>query len=335
MIITKTPLRISFAGGGTDLPSYYITGYGAVVNATIDKYIYVIIKNSFDGKIHLHTTETEVVDCVDDLKHDITRECLKYTGILSGIEIISIADIPGGTGLGSSSCYTVGLLNALSAFARTQNISLDIAQKNFGTLLYTFPFTLAENACTIEIDKLLAPIGKQDQYAAAYGGVNYFQFNNDGTVKVKSLDDENTLQYLNDNLILFYIGGNRSANSILIEQNKNTSKNLKQLHLMRDQAEILFNDITKLPNLLKEGWQLKKSLATSISNPHIDEIYNIAVSNGAYSGKLLGAGGAGFMLFYCPKEHQNMVKNVLKQRGIQHIPILIGYSSGSEIIYNG
>lgn len=152
MIISKTPLRISFAGGGTDLPSYYKTGYGAVVNAAIDKYIYVIVKDSFDGKIHLRTTENEVVDSINDLKHDITRECLKHVGILSGVEIISIADIPGGTGLGSSSCYTVGLLNALSAF--------NSIKKNSQTLLYTNPSVLAEDACMIEIDKLSAPIGK-------------------------------------------------------------------------------------------------------------------------------------------------------------------------------
>lgn len=160
MIISKTPLRISFAGGGTDLPSYYMTGYGAVVNAAIDKYIYVIVKNSFDGKIHLNTTETEIADHVDDLKHDITRACLKHTGIFSGVEIISISDIPGGTGLGSSSCYTVGLLNALYAFKRTQNMPLDVVNKNPITLLQTSPMILAESACSIEINDLSAPIGK-------------------------------------------------------------------------------------------------------------------------------------------------------------------------------
>lgn len=335
MIISKTPLRISFAGGGTDLPSYYMTGYGAVVNAAIDKYIYVIVKNSFDGKIHLNTTETEIVDHVDDLKHDITRACLKHTGIFSGVEIISISDIPGGTGLGSSSCYTVGLLNALYAFKRTQNIPLDVINKNPITLLQTSPMILAESACSIEINDLSAPIGKQDQYAAAYGNIHYFQFNSDNTVEAKALNDANTLNYLNENLMLFYIGGKRSANAILVEQNKNTSKNLKSLNIMRDQAANLYNDISLLPELLKEGWQLKKSLASSISNSYIDEIYTLAISHGAISGKLLGAGGAGFMLFYCPKIHQNKVRDSLIRHGIKYIPISIGYSSGSEIIYNG
>lgn len=174
MIISKTPLRISFAGGGTDLPSYYTTGYGAVVNAAIDKYIYVIVKKSFDGKIHLHTTETEIVDHVDNLKHDITRACLKHVGVLSGVEIVSIADIPGGTGLGSSSCYTVGLLNALYAFKRTNDMPLNVINKNPITLLRTSHSILAEGACDIEIKDLSAPIGKQDQYAAAFGGINYF-----------------------------------------------------------------------------------------------------------------------------------------------------------------
>ena len=187
----------------------------------------------------------------------------------------------------------------------------------------------------IEIDKLSAPIGKQDQYAAAYGGVNYFQFNFNDTVDVKPLGNENTLQYLNDNLMLFYIGGNRSANSILTEQNKNTSKNLNQLYLMRNQANLLSNNIEQLPNLLREGWRLKKSLATSISNPRIDEIYNLAISCGAQSGKLLGAGGAGFMLFYCPKEYQSAVRSALIQYGINPISVLIGRSAGSEIVYSG
>ena len=187
----------------------------------------------------------------------------------------------------------------------------------------------------IEIDKLSAPIGKQDQYAAAYGGVNYFQFNFNDTVDVKPLGNENTLQYLNDNLMLFYIGGNRSANSILTEQNKNTSKNLNQLYLMRNQANLLSNNIEQLPNLLREGWRLKKSLATSISNPRIDEIYNLAISCGAQSGKLLGAGGAGFMLFYCPKEYQSAVRSALIQYGVNPIPVLIGRSAGSEIVYSG
>ena len=335
MIISKTPLRISFAGGGTDLPSYYMTGYGAVVNAAIDKYIYVIVKNSFDGKIHLNTTETEIADHVDDLKHDITRACLKHIGIFSGVEIISISDIPGGTGLGSSSCYTVGLLNALYAFKRTQNMPLDVVNKNPITLLKTSPMILAESACSIEINDLSAPIGKQDQYAAAYGNIHYFQFNSDNTVEAKALNDANTLNYLNENLMLFYIGGKRSANAILVEQNKNTSKNLKSLNIMRDQAANLYNDISLLPELLKEGWQLKKSLASSISNLYIDEIYTLAISHGAISGKLLGAGGAGFMLFYCPKVHQNKVRDSLIGHGIKYIPISIGYSSGSEIIYNG
>ena len=335
MIISKTPLRISFAGGGTDLPSYYMTGYGAVVNAAIDKYIYVIVKNSFDGKIHLNTTEIEIADHVDDLKHDITRACLKHTGIFSGVEIVSISDIPGGTGLGSSSCYTVGLLNALYAFKRTQNMPLDVVNKNPITLLQTSPMILAESACSIEINDLSAPIGKQDQYAAAYGNIHYFQFNSDNTVEAKALNDVNTLNYLNENLMLFYIGGKRSANAILVEQNKNTSKNLKSLNIMRDQAANLYNDISLLPKLLKEGWQLKKSLASSISNSYIDEIYTLAISHGAISGKLLGAGGAGFMLFYCPKVHQNKVRDSLIRHGIKYIPISIGYSSGSEIIYNG
>ena len=336
MIISKTPFRISFVGGGTDLPSYYTTGHGAVINAAIDKYIYIIIKDSFDGKIHLRTseTETEVVDNVNDLKHEITKACLKYYKISSGIELVAISDIPGGTGLGSSSCYTVGLLNALHAFKRAQNMPNNVINKNPITLLQAPSLMLAEDACRIEIEQLKAPIGKQDQYAAAYGGIHRFIFHPDGKVSADSMDYDLTLDYLNNHLMLFYIGGTRSANSILTEQNKNTSKNLNALNIMRDQVQILYNDITALPELLLNGWELKKSLASSISNPRIDNIYNTAIGNGAFSGKLLGAGGAGFMLFYCEPQYQSQVKTALASIGVNQIPILIGHSAGSEIIYH-
>lgn len=337
MIISRTPLRISFAGGGTDLPSYYETGYGAVLNAAIDKYIYVIVQNSFDGKIHLKTaTGIEVVDEVSQLQHDITRVCLLHTEINSGIEITSIAEIPGGTGLGSSSCYTVGLLNALYAFKHTKDIPLTIIEKNPITLLHTPPNILAETACDIEINQLAAPIGKQDQFACAFGGMNYFQFNADGSVDRQSLTNCSTLNTFNQNLMIFYIGGTRSANAILKEQNNNTNKNLQALDTMRNQAKDLYNNPQNLPQILKDGWELKKSLASTISNSYINNLYAIALNNGAIAGKLLGAGGAGFMLFYCPLERQNDLRNAMLEQGlIQEMPVTIGYAHGSEIIYYG
>lgn len=337
MIITKTPLRISFAGGGTDLPSYYETGYGAVLNAAIDKYIYVIVQNSFDGKIHLRTaTGIEVVNEASQLQHDITRACLLHTKIDSGIEITSIAEIPGGTGLGSSSCYTVGLLNALYAFKQTKSMSLTFIEKNPTTLLYTPPDILAETACDIEINQLAAPIGKQDQFACAFGGMNYFQFNADGSVNRQSLADCSILNTFNQNLMMFYIGGTRSANAVLKEQNNNTNKNLQVLNIMRNQAKDLYNNPQKLPQILKDGWELKKSLASTISNSYIDNLYTIALNNGAIAGKLLGAGGAGFMLFYCPLERQNDLRDAMMEQGLTHeMPITIGHAHGSEIVYYG
>ena len=281
MIITKTPLRISLVGGGTDIDTYYRTGFGAVVSMSIDKYIWITVNPKFDNSIRVSYSKTEIVDDVKDLQHDIVKECLQMVGISKGIEIVSIADIPAGTGLGSSSCFTVGLLNALYNYTGRQ-----LTQEQ-----------LAEKACEIEINILKHPIGKQDQYGCACGGVNYFQFNQDETVHQQKLQlSQNAIRELNRNLIMFYTGKDRNANNILSIQREKSQINKHNLDIMRDQAievKQLFeeNNISEqLGYKLHQGWLLKQSLVSDISNEDISYCYNLAIQNGAIGGKLLGAG---------------------------------------------
>ena len=221
MIITRTPLRISFTGGGTDLPAFYKNGYGAVVSTSIDKYIYITVNKRFDDSIRVSYSQTEIVNHVDELKHDIARECLRMVGIPGGIEISSIADIPSGTGLGSSSSFAVGLLNALYTYVGERLSAGELAKR----------------ACQIEINVLGHPIGKQDQYAAAYGGVNYFTFERSGDVqREKILVSDNDLRNMNRKLMMFYTGIRRSADGILSRQSQETKNKIEVLMFMRDQA---------------------------------------------------------------------------------------------------
>lgn len=298
MIISRTPLRISFAGGGTDLPAFYENEPGAVVSTAIAKYIYINLNKKFDRKVRASYSVTEIVDEASQLQHELIREALKLVGISSGIEITSISDIPSsGTGLGSSSTYTVGLLNALYAY----------------TGRHVGPERLAREACMIEIDVCGKPIGKQDQYAAAYGGLEYIQFNVDGSVFVDPIImDPGTKSRLQDRLLMLYTGMTRSADGILKEQSANTSTEkdkrlvLGQMKKQADEMRVALeqNCLDDFGSLLHEGWTLKKSLATGISNPKIDEWYGIARSHGAIGGKILGAGGGGFLLLYAyPEQH--------------------------------
>lgn len=321
MIITKTPLRISFTGGGTDLKSYYEQYGGAVLSMTIDKYIYVIVKkNDFDKKIILSYGDYfESVDNVNDLSHQITQACLKETNIQSSVQICSFSDVPAGTGLGSSSCFTVGLLNALWAYKG----------------IHKSPKELAEEACKIEIDILKAPIGKQDQYASAFGGINNFIFNKDDSVSIENINID--FNSINENLLMFYIGGSRAANKILKEQNNKTNENIPTLNKMKNLTQVLKEDLRlnkKVTNtlgiILQQGWELKKTLASGISNDRINKIYDLGISSGAIGGKLLGAGGTGFILFYVPKAFQEKVKNSLSD--YQIVPITFE-KNGSSIIY--
>jgi len=321
MIISKTPFRISFCGGGTDLKEYYSKTQGSVVSTAIDKYMYVTTKDYFDtNKIFLKYSRTELVSKVDKVKHPIIREALKMTGVLRGIEITSMAGIPSATGLGSSSAFAVGLLNALYAY-------LDEHKS---------PEQLAKEACRIEIDILKQPIGKQDQYIAAYGGFRHIAFNPDETVNLelmvlpKSLKEE-----LESNLILLYTGITRKASEILFEQKKNTSTKKLFLDKMKDLSfelkdSLIKKDITRFGELLNKNWEYKKKLASKITNPVIDRYYDIAIKSGALGGKVLGAGGGGFMLFYCEPRKQNaLIKNLSPLR---HVPFRFE-SQGTRIVY--
>lgn len=306
MIISRTPFRISFVGGGSDLEAFYARHTGAVLSTSINKYMYISSHRYFHkDQIQVKYAKTETVNNIDDLQHPLLREALRKAKISGGIEISSIADIPSGTGMGSSSSFTVGLLHNLYAINRK----------------YVTHDVLANEASEIEIDILKEPIGKQDQYAAAFGGLNIISFHKDGNVKVEPLYIDNQVyQSLQDNLIMFYVGNQRKASEILSEQKKNTSQEekfqvLKQMvSYVYDMRDVLYagrlNDFGKL---LHENWVLKQRLASKISNPEINEIYDAGLAHGATGGKLLGAGGGGFMLFYCEKSKQPKLIDALKK----------------------
>ena len=323
MIITKTPFRVSFCGGGSDMANFYEKYGGCVLSTSINKYCYISIHPYFNEKqTLLKYSENELVDEIDQIKHSIFRQVLKDMHI-HGVEITSTADIPGGTGLGSSSTFTVGLLNTLSCY-KGKFVSKD---------------KLAKLACEVEIEKLGNPIGKQDQYGAALGGLNYIKFNQDGSVSHEPiLMEGTTYKKLQKNLLMFYTGTTRSANTILAEQTKNITsedkaKNLlKMCGLAKDMKVALENnDISSFGKILDEGWQLKKELASGIANPAIDEAYKIAMKNGALGGKLLGAGGGGFLLFYCEEEKQEQLKKAL---GLRELDFTFE-RDGTSVIYIG
>lgn len=320
MIITRTPLRISFAGGGTDICDYYRKSKGAVVSAAIDKYIYITVNKKFDNNIRVSYSKTEIVPSIEELHHELVRECLKLAGIEGGIEITSISDIPSGTGLGSSSTFTVGVLNAL--FHYTHH-NLTARQ-------------LAELACKVEIDILGHPIGKQDQYAAAYGGINYFGFNPDDSVEHKNLNlSDIDLRKLESKLMMFYTGITRSADNVLTEQKKNTKSKLSSLNYMKSLADSMYNELytngvnSNFGEALTLGWQKKRELASSISNPEIDEMLRSGIEAGAAGGKLLGAGGGGFLLFYCDEQYQDNLRDSI---GLTQTDIRID-RYGSRVVY--
>lgn len=305
MIIARSPLRVSFCGGGSDIPSFYEKYGGCVISCSIRKYVYVALHPSFDKQtITLKYSKTEEVTDYDEIEHKYFRIMLKDYDV-KGVEITSMADIPTGTGLGSSSAFTVAVLKALKAYKK----------KSYST------YTLASEACDVEINKAGSPIGKQDQFATAFGGLNYIVFHKSGKVTVEPLtlseDDEGKLQ---NNLLLFYTGLTHDANKILAEQSKSIKNDedvintqLKLCEMTNDLKKHLEDgDIDYLGKILKESWELKKTLCANISNPLIDEIYNKAINAGAEGGKLLGAGGGGFMLFYVKPEHQEAVRKALK-----------------------
>jgi D-glycero-alpha-D-manno-heptose-7-phosphate kinase len=322
MIISRTPLRISFAGGGSDLPGFYTHEQGAVLSTTIDKYVYLAIHRFFDpDKIQLKYSRTELVNNVSDICHPIFKECLTMYQV-SGVDINSIADIPSGTGLGSSSSFTAGLIHVLNAY-----------QQRYVSQEY-----LAATACKIEIERLKEPVGKQDQYAAAYGGLNFIRFNCDGSVEVeKIIMQSNVKQQLEKNLIMIYTGDTRSASAILQHQNEAMKRYDKRQiqHAMVQQAFELKkmlqnNQIDDFGRLLHEAWLLKKTLATGISNSEVETLYQKGINAGAIGGKLLGAGGSGFILFYCPEEKQALFRKIMSD--YRELPFSFD-NQGSKIIY--
>ena len=323
MIITKTPFRVSFCGGGSDMADFYKEHGGCVISVTINRYMYLTIHPYFDeDKTALKYSQNEIVNHISDIQHSIFR-CVLNEQNVSGVEICSTADVPSGTGLGSSSAFTVGLLHTLGCY-RGQYISKG---------------KLAAEACKVEIEKLGAPIGKQDQYAASFGGLNFIRFHRDDTVSVEPIiAREDTIRNLQENLVMFYTGLTHDANRILSEQKRNIVKedkveNLIQMcELAQNMKEALEqNEIKDFGAILNEGWVRKRELAGSISNPKIDGLYECAMQNGASGGKLLGAGGGGFLLFYCPKEKQELLQEKL---GLKRFDFRFEHD-GSSVVYIG
>ena len=316
-------MRISFMGGGSDLPNFYRQRYGAVVSTTLDRYIYITVNTKFDDLIRVSYSKTEMVESVDEVEHNIIREALKIVGITKGIDIVYMGDVPlghAGVGLGSSSSLAVGVLNALYAYTG-QHVSAE---------------RLAREACQIEIDLLGHPIGKQDQYAAAYGGLNYIRFNPDESVFVDPLIcGKETRQALNSKLLLFYTGTTRVSSEILEEQKANIAGNGRLLTHLVDLADqmsdlIIRKDFRTFGELLHDSWECKKKLARAVSNGFIDARYERARAAGAIGGKVLGAGGGGFLLFCCEEPCQDAVRGALGD--LKECPFVFE-PQGSKIIY--
>ena len=304
MIITRTPFRISFVGGGSDIEDFYRYSQGAVLSCTINKFMYIYSHNFFDeDKIRVKYLQTETVTDVNQLKHPIVREVLKKFKINGALEISSNADVPAGTGLGSSSSFTVGLLHNLYTI--------------FGK--FVTKEQLAEESCDIEINKLKEPIGKQDQYAAAFGGLNLIKFNPSGTVNIEPIHlKKNTYTTLQDNLLMFYTGRQRKTASILLEQ-KNNMHSKSKFETLKKMVDFVWElrdalydgDLNKFGAILHKNWLLKQQLASKICNPKIKNLYDKALKNGAIGGKLLGAGGGGFLLLYCDQNKQKILKKAM------------------------
>jgi len=322
MIITKTPFRISFAGGGSDLKEYYLKYGGSVLSVSINKYVYLSMHPYFyDNKFFLKYSKTEETDNVENIKHKILKQVLKDYKI-KGIDFSSSADIPSGTGLGSSSAFTAGLATLCNAYTNKY-----MSQEN-----------VSSYACDVEINKLKEPIGKQDQYACSVGGLNFIRFKQDDTVSIEKILLKNeSINKLESNLLMFYLGSTRSASSILAEQKVNISNELKikNLHKMVKLSEELKKElenknIDSMGDILHRGWMYKKELASQISNDKIDYYYDLAIKNGAAGGKLLGAGGSGFLLIYVPLSKQKSVRNVLTELYELNFSF---ENEGSKVIY--
>lgn len=324
MIIVRSPLRISLGGGGTDLPSYYREHGGFLIAAAIDKYVYITLHRTFGKDVIIKYSKLERVSSLNEIEHPIIREALRYTDIpVSRLEIASMADIPAGTGLGSSGSFTTALLKALYTLKK------DIIH----------PRELAEAACHIELDILKEPIGKQDQYIAAAGGITCFQFMRDDQVDMVPLNiSQETLFELEDNLLLFFTGYSRSASKILQEQDsKSREQNedmIANLHFVKDlglksKVALEQGDLHSFAELMNVHWEYKKQRSQNMSNTNIDEWYTLACKNGALGGKVIGAGGGGFLMFYA--EDKPKLRHVMRQAGLEEVRFRFDFS-GTEVV---
>lgn len=322
MIIVQTPLRVSLFGGGTDFPSYYLQEGGGVLTTAIDKYIFVTIKQRFDDLLRVGYTQTELVESVDQIQHELIRHALLKTGISSGVEITTMGDIPSaGSGLGSSGTVTVGSLHAMYTYLG----EMPTAER------------LARESCRIEIDELAKPVGVQDQYIAAYGGFRWIEFTRSGEIKVARFPLPSSLmRRLNESLLLFFTGITRRAGSVLTEQEANLDQSkdvLREMMVIAERAKqaLLEGDLDCIGTLLHESWLLKRQLASKISSPEIDAMYQAGMEAGALGGKITGAGGGGFLLMYAPEGRREAVREALGE--LRELPFAFE-RDGSKVIFN-
>ena len=327
MIVTRTPLRVPLGGGGTDLPSYYGQHGGYLVSAAINKYIYITVNYRFEESIRISYSRTEIADCVDDIEHPIVREAMKLLGLESNIEIVSMADLPSSTGLGSSGSFTVGLLEALHAYKRER-----VDEQR-----------LAEEAFHIEAEILGEPVGKQDQYIAAFGQIIEMNIEKDGKVGTTYLPlPSEVKQQLEHDVMLFYTGIKRSASEVLGDQQKSFAQGkvdaTQSMHEIKaigyKVADALrCGDLPAFGSLLHEHWQAKKRTSNIMTTSDVDRWYDLALASGALGGKLMGAGGGGFLMFYCPSEHKRRLRDAMNKEGLREMLFAID-DAGSKVIVN-
>ena len=324
MIITRTPLRISIGGGGTDLPSYYSRFGGLVISAAINRYVYIALHSTFQRNYIIKYSQMETVENIDEIRHPIVREALRLKEIEPRVEIISMADIPAGTGLGSSGSFTVGLLRALYAYRRE----------------HVTTHALAEEACHIEIDLLREPIGKQDQYIAAFGGVNCLEIGKDGNVAVSPLRiSTQTLHDLEDNLLMFFTGYSRNAGTVLADQKQKTEgadqAMIENLHLIKNlgssiKAALEKGDTHQFGELMHQHWLHKKQRSQGISNDQINRWYDVGHAHGAIGGKLIGAGGGGFLMFYA--KDRAALRQAMAREGLDEVRFAFDFEGSKGLV---
>jgi D-glycero-alpha-D-manno-heptose-7-phosphate kinase len=326
MIITRTPLRISIGGGGTDLPSYYEKHGGFVISAAISKYVFILINRTFRSGFHVKYSQIETVDEIDEIVHPLVREALKMHTPPNGVEVVSVADVSAGTGLGSSGTFTVGLLHALHALGRDP-VTAE---------------TLAREAVELEMIRLAEPVGKQDQYIAAYGGLTCQEYHPDGSVTVTPLDvSRSTLSDLEDGLMLFFTGTSRSASVLLAEQKTRSDVNdeaiIRNLHSIKDlgyriRAALERGEPSEFGRLMHEHWELKRRRSVGMSDSAIDEAYDHARANGAIGGKLVGAGGGGFLLFYT--QDRIRLRKAMQSIGLEELRFSFDFDGSIVLVRN-